>query len=137
MTTLPPQDVFLTVAEIATRLQVNPQTVRNWIARGQLPAVRVGRRVRVRQIDLDRFIAAGTTRRRSVSPDAVVAEGNGSDRRADPASATSGKARDGFIEAAAEFVRALNSDRPDHLSPALRTLARSAERWAELLELPG
>jgi excisionase family DNA binding protein len=46
-------DEFLTVAEIAELLKVNPQTVRNWIDRGELPAVRVGaRRVRVRRSDL-------------------------------------------------------------------------------------
>jgi excisionase family DNA binding protein len=55
-------DEFLTVAEIAKTLKVNPQTVRNWIDRGQLPAVRVGaRRVRVRQSQLDAFLAAGET----------------------------------------------------------------------------
>ena len=55
-------DSFLTVDEIAELLKVNPQTVRNWIDRGELPAVRIGsRRVRVRQSDLDRFIEAGAT----------------------------------------------------------------------------
>ena len=54
-------DQFLTVAEIAELLKVNPQTVRNWIDRRELPAVPVGqRRVRVRQSDLDRFLEAGT-----------------------------------------------------------------------------
>ena len=38
----------------------NQQTVRNWIDRGELPAVRVGqRRVRIRQSELDAFIASG------------------------------------------------------------------------------
>jgi excisionase family DNA binding protein len=38
----------------------NPQTVRNWIDRGELPAVRVGqRRVRVRRSDLEAFLDAG------------------------------------------------------------------------------
>jgi len=34
------EDEYLTVAEIAARLKVNPQTVRNWIARGELRAAR-------------------------------------------------------------------------------------------------
>jgi excisionase family DNA binding protein len=50
---------FLTVADIAELLKVNPQTVRNWIDRRALPAVRVGpRRVRVMQSDLDAFTAS-------------------------------------------------------------------------------
>jgi transposase-like protein len=35
------QDAFLTVAEIAKQLKLNPQTIRNWIDQGSLPAVRV------------------------------------------------------------------------------------------------
>jgi excisionase family DNA binding protein len=51
---------FFTVAEVAERLKMNEQTIRNWIDRGELPAIRLGaRRVRVRQADLDRFIEAG------------------------------------------------------------------------------
>ena len=55
------QETFLTVQEIAELLKVNPQTVRNWIDTGRLPAIRIGRRVRVRQADLDRILAQGTT----------------------------------------------------------------------------
>jgi excisionase family DNA binding protein len=41
-------------------LRLNQQTVRNMIDRGELGAVRVGqRRVRVRQSQLDAFLAAG------------------------------------------------------------------------------
>jgi excisionase family DNA binding protein len=47
---------FLTVAEVAARLQLNQQTIRNWIDAGTLPAVRVGRRVRVLQSDFDKLI---------------------------------------------------------------------------------
>ena len=54
-------DSFLTVQEIAELLQLNQQTVRNWIDQGSLPAVRVGRRVRVRQSDLDRILQEGQT----------------------------------------------------------------------------
>ena len=54
-------DEYLTVSEIAERLRLNQQTVRNWIDQGKLPAVRVGRRVRVRRVDLERVLAQGRT----------------------------------------------------------------------------
>jgi excisionase family DNA binding protein len=54
-------DSFLTVAEVAEMLKLNQQTVRNWIDQGSLPAVRVGRRVRIRQSDLDRLLHEGRT----------------------------------------------------------------------------
>src|SRR5436305_2040245 len=38
-------------------LKLNQQTVRNWIDQGSLPALRVGRRVRIRRSDLDRVLA--------------------------------------------------------------------------------
>lgn len=53
------EDSFLTVAEVAELLKLNQQTVRNWIDQGSLPAVRVGRRVRIRRADLDRILAEG------------------------------------------------------------------------------
>jgi excisionase family DNA binding protein len=56
---------FLTVAQVAERLKLNQQTVRNWIDAGTLPAYRVGRRVRVSQADFDRFVAASYTGSRS------------------------------------------------------------------------
>jgi excisionase family DNA binding protein len=40
---------------------LNPQTVRNYIDRGELGAVRVGRRVRVPRAELDRILAQGVT----------------------------------------------------------------------------
>jgi excisionase family DNA binding protein len=52
---------FLTVAEVAEMLKLNQQTVRNWIDQGSLPAVRIGRRVRIRQTDLDRLLEEGST----------------------------------------------------------------------------
>lgn len=51
---------FLTVAEVAEILRLNQQTVRNWIDAGSLPAVRVGRRVRIRRTDLDSIIEQGS-----------------------------------------------------------------------------
>ncbi len=55
------EDSFLTVAEVAELLKLNEQTVRNWIDQGSLPAIRVGRRVRIRRSDFDRLIAQGET----------------------------------------------------------------------------
>jgi excisionase family DNA binding protein len=52
-------DAFLTVAEVAGILKLNQQTVRNWIDQGSLPALRVGRRVRIRRSDLERLLADG------------------------------------------------------------------------------
>jgi excisionase family DNA binding protein len=52
---------FLTVAEVAEMLKLNQQTVRNWIDQGSLPAVRVGRRVRIRRSDLERVLEQGYT----------------------------------------------------------------------------
>jgi excisionase family DNA binding protein len=55
------EDSFLTVAEVAEMLKLNQQTVRNWIDQGSLPALRVGRRVRIRRSDLERLLAEGST----------------------------------------------------------------------------
>jgi len=54
-------DTFLTVAEVAGILKLNQQTVRNWIDQGSLPALRVGRRVRIRRSDFERVLADGYT----------------------------------------------------------------------------
>jgi excisionase family DNA binding protein len=52
---------YLTVAEVAGLLKLNQQTVRNWIDQGSLPALRVGRRVRIRRSDLEQVLEAGST----------------------------------------------------------------------------
>jgi excisionase family DNA binding protein len=55
------EDSFLTVAEVAGMLKLNQQTVRNWIDQGSLPALRVGRRVRIKRSDFDRVLADAYT----------------------------------------------------------------------------
>jgi excisionase family DNA binding protein len=55
------EDSFLTVADVANTLKLNQQTVRNWIDQGSLPAVRVGRRVRIKRSDFERVVAEGYT----------------------------------------------------------------------------
>jgi excisionase family DNA binding protein len=53
------EETFLTVAEVAEKLKLNQQTVRNWIDQGSLPAVRVGRRVRIKRSDFERKLEEG------------------------------------------------------------------------------
>jgi excisionase family DNA binding protein len=55
-------DELMTVAEIAAALRLIQATIRNWIASGKLPALRLGqRRVRVKRADFDRLVAEGYT----------------------------------------------------------------------------
>lgn len=56
-----PEDSFLTVAEVAEMLKLNQQTVRNWIDQGSLPALRVGRRVRIKRSDFEQVLARSYT----------------------------------------------------------------------------
>jgi excisionase family DNA binding protein len=51
-----PEEIYLTVAEVAQTLKLNQQTVRNWIDQGSLPALRVGRRVRIKRSDFQRIL---------------------------------------------------------------------------------
>jgi len=53
---------FLTVDNVAMRLQVSGKTVRRWIASGALPAYDLGGQYRISEADLAAFMAA----RRSV-----------------------------------------------------------------------
>ncbi len=52
-------DELLTVSDVAALLKLNEQTVRNWIDGGKLPAIRIGRRVRIKQRDLEQLLEAG------------------------------------------------------------------------------
>jgi excisionase family DNA binding protein len=56
MNRIDPDESYLTVAEVAETLKLNQQTVRNWIDQGLLPALRVGRRVRIKRSDFDRVL---------------------------------------------------------------------------------
>ncbi len=54
----PADDPWLTLAEIAEELRVNPATVRLWVSRGRLKAMRAGqRKLLVRRSELDRMLA--------------------------------------------------------------------------------
>ena len=49
-------DPLLTVDQVADRCQVSTRTVRRWITDGDLAFIRLGRLVRIRERDLDRFL---------------------------------------------------------------------------------
>ncbi len=85
-----PDESYLTVAEVAETLKLNQQTVRNWIDQGSLPALRVGRRVRIKRSDFERILdqsysgnASGSAQRSG--PSAEDFWGGGSVGLAEPA----------------------------------------------------
>jgi excisionase family DNA binding protein len=66
------KETYLTVAEVAATLKLNQQTVRNWIDAGTLPALRVGRRVRIKRTDFERILEesySGAPPARETRPD--------------------------------------------------------------------
>ncbi len=62
------RDALLTLAEAADRLGCSRATVKRWVAAGTLPTFRVGRVVRIRELDLERFVAEHTKRRSGTVP---------------------------------------------------------------------
>lgn len=55
MTTEDPDLTFYTTAEVATKFKVSQQTVRNWIAEGQLKARQINNFYRISHADLVEF----------------------------------------------------------------------------------
>ena len=52
---------FMTVAEVAQLMRVSTMTVYRLIKAGDLPSVRVGKSYRIREDDVDRYLAARYT----------------------------------------------------------------------------
>ncbi len=78
-------DPWLTLAEIAAELRVNPATVRLWVNKGQLKASRAGvRKWIVRRSDLERMLAA-TNPSRDEAHDRSAAERHPAPGRSDTA----------------------------------------------------
>jgi excisionase family DNA binding protein len=48
---------LLTVAEVASTMRVSNMTVYRLIKRGDLPAVRVGKNYRIRELDVQRYLS--------------------------------------------------------------------------------
>jgi excisionase family DNA binding protein len=92
----PRQDPWLTLAEVAAELRVNPATVRLWIARGRLPATRPGqRKLLVRRSDVDRMLGE------SESPEAAEDLARPRPRYAQPRATRAPILRDGWSAQAA------------------------------------
>lgn len=76
---------FLTLAEVASLLKLNQQTIlKKWIDDRKLPAIRIGRRVRIPRSDFDRFVDSAYTGASDTPP---VAEQGFWDGNADALSA--------------------------------------------------
>jgi excisionase family DNA binding protein len=56
-----PRSRYVTVAEVADQLRVSNMTVYRLVQAGQLPAVRVGRSYRIREEDVDHWLAGQYT----------------------------------------------------------------------------
>ena len=50
------EEKLLTVEEFAEAVQISPWTVRHWICDGKITYVKIGKLVRFRRSDLERFI---------------------------------------------------------------------------------
>jgi excisionase family DNA binding protein len=46
-------ETYLTIREVGDLLRVSERTVRRWVGTGDLPAVKIGRSVRIRREDID------------------------------------------------------------------------------------
>lgn len=57
---MPTQDRLLTVNEVAELMRVSNMTIYRLIKAGDLPATRVGRSYRLRQADVDAYLAHGS-----------------------------------------------------------------------------
>jgi excisionase family DNA binding protein len=71
-------DRLLTTDEVAAALGVSPTTAKRLTRSGELPCVRIGRLVRYRRVDLDRWIVERLERAQTpaeTSPGGVVVEG--------------------------------------------------------------
>jgi excisionase family DNA binding protein len=57
----PDHDTLLSPLAVAEQLGVSDQTVYNWIREKRIGALKMGRLLRIRQSELERFVAANST----------------------------------------------------------------------------
>ncbi len=55
---------LLTVAQVADRMQVHPETVRSWIRTGELVAIDIGNEYRISLDDFNDFLQRRKTKKR-------------------------------------------------------------------------
>ena len=60
-----PMEKYLTVTEVAERLQVHWQSVLTYIKNGELEAVKLGRGYRISEEAIEAFIKSRTTKRQA------------------------------------------------------------------------
>ena len=61
MNPTPDEDRLMSPLEVAEQLGVSDQTVYNWIREKRIAALKMGRLLRIRQSELERFVAANST----------------------------------------------------------------------------
>src|SRR5437763_1808466 len=130
------EESFLTVAEVAAMLKLNQQTVRNWIDQGSLPALRIGRRVRIRRSDLERVLEQGSTAPAGATAPAVASaqdEGPGAEGARPPYELRPGTGRRGpeelwmrFDEAVASLNQAITGSNAATVADAFGELSEAA-----------
>ena len=52
---------MMSVAEIASRLNVTPKTIQRWISEKRLPAYQFGREYRIKEEDFEKFVESSKT----------------------------------------------------------------------------
>lgn len=104
-------DIWMTPAEIADELRVNPATVRLWISKGQLAATRAGmRKLLIRRSDLGEMLATASLPARSPSSHGTDDAGaSSSGQRPNPSrERAQARSRAGTAERAAALMREAN-----------------------------
>src|SRR5215207_4717713 len=62
------EEQFLSLEDVASRLQVSDQTVRRWVKSGKLAAYKPGLEYRIRESDLAEFLKAREVRPKASAP---------------------------------------------------------------------
>lgn len=73
---LPSEAPYMSTREAAELARVTPDTVRRWIAEGQLHAVGAGREIRIKRAELEALMKRGRVKRSSIeqSPEFLARE---------------------------------------------------------------